>query len=264
MTTGTKAVFLDIDGTLSWNGVPPCDEDIDALRAVRAAGHFVLINTGRSSGFLPESLRDADYLDGFLCGCGTQLILHGKTVFSEELPRPLLRRAAAFYLARPGRRCLFEAEDGLYIVNGDYKGGQWPQVKNEDDFETVYTDVHVIKLTIIGSMIPEEKEMFGEDLEPVLQSSGHWFEAILPGRGKGRGLLHACEILGVLPENSIAVGDSENDLAMFESAGIAVAMENASADAIAAAAYMTGRCGEGGVARAVRALILGEGTLRAL
>ncbi len=168
MTTGTKAVFLDIDGTLSWNGVPPCDEDIDALRAVRAAGHFVLINTGRSSGFLPESLRDADYLDGFLCGCGTQLILHGKTVFSEELPRPLLRRAAAFYLARPGRRCLFEAEDGLYIVNGDYKGGQWPQVKNEDDFETVYTDVHVIKLTIIGSMIPEEKEMFGEDLEPVL------------------------------------------------------------------------------------------------
>ena len=264
MTTGTKAVFLDIDGTLSWNGVPPCDEDIDALRAVRAAGHFVLINTGRSSGFLPESLREADYLDGFLCGCGTQLILHGKTVFSEELPRPLLRRAAAFYLARPGRRCLFEAEDGLYIVNGDYKGGQWPQVKNEDDFETVYTDVHVIKLTIIGSMIPEEKEMFGEDLEPVLQSSGHWFEAILPGRGKGRGLLHACEILGVLPENSIAVGDSENDLAMFESAGIAVAMENASADAIAAAAYMTGRCGEGGVARAVRALILGKGTLRAL
>lgn len=261
MTNDRKAIFLDIDGTLSYHSAPPCQADIDALRRVRAAGHAVFVNTGRARGFLPDNLRDADYLDGFLCGCGTQMLLHGQSLFSAEIARPLLREVAAYYLARPGRRCLFEGEDSLYIVGGDYKGVAWPQVTRADDFETVYAHARITKLTVLGTRTEEERALFAGRLDTVLQSAADWYEAVLPGCNKGRGLLRACERLGVLPENSIAIGDSENDLDMFACAGIAVAMQNASAAALAAADYVTGACGEGGVAQAVRALVLGEGVL---
>ena len=258
---GRKAIFLDIDGTLSYHGAPPCDADVAALRDARASGHLVFINTGRSLGFLPESLRDVDYLDGYLCGCGSHLVLHGKTVFAHEIPRPILRAAAAFYLARPDRRCLFEGEDSIYVVNGDYRGKAWPRVTREDDFEWVYADKKITKLTILGTVTEEERAFYRGKLELVIQSSGEWYEAILPGCGKGRGMDHVREALGIAQADTIAIGDSENDLEMFAHAGEAVAMANATDQAMRACAWRTAACGEGGVAKAVRALALGEGEL---
>ena len=53
MTNDTRAIFLDIDGTLiPFGAEAPCEQDRTALLRARAAGHKVLINTGRSSGFL--------------------------------------------------------------------------------------------------------------------------------------------------------------------------------------------------------------------
>ena len=46
--------------------------------------------------------------------------------------------------------------------------------------------------------------------------------------GKGCGLLKLAEMLGVPKENTVAVGDSINDLDMLQKAGISLAMENAS------------------------------------
>ena len=54
------SLFLDIDGTLiPFGAETPCEQDRTALLRARAAGHKVLINTGRSSGFLPPVLRTA-------------------------------------------------------------------------------------------------------------------------------------------------------------------------------------------------------------
>lgn len=264
MTNGKKAIFLDIDGTLSWYSKPPCQEDIDALRRARAAGHYVFINTGRANGFMPEPLQGVDYLDGYLCGCGTQLLMGGKQIFGSEVPRPFLRQVIAFFLAHPDRKCLLEAEDALYGLNAPERTYKTFHVTREDVFEREYAHIHVTKVTVLGHgrADAEERALFDGHLELVEQSQSSWYEAILPGNGKGRGMERACRLLGVPIENSIAVGDSENDLDMFAHAGVAVAMENASPQALAAAQWVTGRCGEGGVAQAVRALIFGEGTLR--
>ena len=266
MTDGSKAIFLDIDGTLSWHGALPCREDINALRRARAAGHTVLINTGRSRGILPETMVDVDWLDGYLLGCGTQLLLRGREIFTGMLDRPLLREVAAFFLRAPGRCCLFEAEEGAYLIRCETDFNPWPDaypVTAPDDFETLYPGARVTKLTVYGRITQAEYDLYAGRLEPVVQSSGHWYEAILPGLGKGRGLRRVCEALGIPAENSIAIGDSDNDLDMFAYAGVAVAMAEASPTALAAARYRTGRCGEGGVAQAVNALVFGEGTLPA-
>ncbi|MBQ9197234.1 MAG: HAD family phosphatase [Clostridia bacterium] len=264
MTRDKSIIFLDIDGTLSWYGAPPCEADIAALRRARAAGHIVLINTGRSRGILPPAFVGADYLDGYLCGCGTTLILNGRVVFDDALSRPLLRDISAFFLNAPGRCCLFEAWEDAYLIQCQTDFNPWPSapiIHRADDFETLYPQAHITKLTVYGNITPAEYDLYRGRLEPVVQTSGQWYEAILPGRGKGEGIRRACDMLGVSIQNTIAIGDSDNDLDMFAAAGAAVAMEEASASALAAAQYKTGRCGHGGVAQAVNALIFGEGRL---
>lgn len=125
MTNDTRAIFLDIDGTLiPFGAEAPCEQDRAALLRARAAGHKVLINTGRSSGFLPPVLRTADYLDGFLCGCGTQLIIGGKTLFKQEIPREALRQVLAYFLENPGEGCFFEGETALLTIKRTHPQGQ--------------------------------------------------------------------------------------------------------------------------------------------
>ena len=123
MTDGKKIIFLDIDGTLSWNSLAPCPEDIDALCRARQAGHYVFINTGRASGFLPAPLLGVDYLDGYLCGCGTQLLMGGRQIFGDELKRPFLRQVA------DGAKIAQEIGPGAKVM-GDF----WHMSKEETSF----------------------------------------------------------------------------------------------------------------------------------
>jgi phosphoglycolate phosphatase (TIGR01487 family) len=60
-----------------------------------------------------------------------------------------------------------------------------------------------------------------------------------PAVDKGTGLELAAEELGLLPENFLSIGDSENDAAAFEIAGEAVAVANADEMALAAADRVT-------------------------
>ena len=150
MNTNARAIFLDIDGTLiPFGAEAPCEQDRTALLRARAAGHKVLINTGRSSGFLPPVLRTADYLDGFLCGCGTQLIIGGKTLFKQEIPREALRQVLAYFLESPGEGCFFEGETALLTIKRTHPQGQ--MLTRADDFDTRFAGESVTKLTIWGA-----------------------------------------------------------------------------------------------------------------
>jgi hydroxymethylpyrimidine pyrophosphatase-like HAD family hydrolase len=70
---------------------------------------------------------------------------------------------------------------------------------------------------------------------------------------------------GLEVENVLAVGDADNDLRMVQSAGIGVAVANAKAGVLDAAAFVTRRSNnEGAVAEAVERWVLGEGALAGL
>ena len=73
---------------------------------------------------------------------------------------------------------------------------------------------------------------------------------------KGVGLRKLAEILGVNPDATMAIGDTENDLAIIEAAGIGVAMENATDAVKARADYVTTTNTKDGVAAAIEHFIL--------
>ncbi len=75
------------------------------------------------------------------------------------------------------------------------------------------------------------------------------------GADKGSGLSWLCDYLGVSTTDTIAFGDSSNDIAMLRAAGDGVAMANAFPECLAAADHVTASCQDSGVAR----YLMGEG-----
>lgn len=74
---------------------------------------------------------------------------------------------------------------------------------------------------------------------------------------KGTALLWLCEHLGVAVADTVAFGDSGNDLPMIEVAGDGVAMGNAAPEVKAVADHVAPSCGEAGVARYLEPMLRG-------
>lgn len=82
-----------------------------------------------------------------------------------------------------------------------------------------------------------------------------YFEMMPQCVSKGSALKELCALTGIPLENTIAIGDYDNDLEMLEAAGYAVAMENAPMKLQAVADEITTRCEDGGVAQVLYGLI---------
>jgi len=73
---------------------------------------------------------------------------------------------------------------------------------------------------------------------------------------KGNALYHVAKYLGVSKDAIVAIGDSDNDLSMFEVAGYGVAVANASPALQSAAHRVVSCCDDDGAAEAIEELVL--------
>ena len=89
-------------------------------------------------------------------------------------------------------------------------------------------------------------------------SSGFMLEIVSEGADKGIGLQKLCDHLGMDIEETIAVGDSMNDIEILQTAGLSVAMGNACDGAKAAADIITDDCDHDGVAKVILEYLLNQ------
>ncbi|HYP72635.1 MAG TPA: HAD hydrolase family protein, partial [Microbacterium sp.] len=86
-TTGRRAVFLDVDGTLMKDGhyIPPTA--VAAIRAARARGHLLFLSTGRGMAEIQGELADIGF-DGAVSNGGAFAALGDEivagTLFSAD------------------------------------------------------------------------------------------------------------------------------------------------------------------------------------
>ncbi|MBI4550861.1 MAG: HAD hydrolase family protein, partial [Candidatus Latescibacteria bacterium] len=76
------------------------------------------------------------------------------------------------------------------------------------------------------------------------------------GVSKGSGLRELAGLLGIGLAETMAVGDNLNDLDMFATAGLSVAMGNATPEVKARARYVTASNNEDGVAAVIERFVL--------
>jgi hydroxymethylpyrimidine pyrophosphatase-like HAD family hydrolase len=96
---------------------------------------------------------------------------------------------------------------------------------------------------------------FGERIYAV-KSHPRFAETVNPHCDKGVALAMLADHLGIAQEQTLAIGDGSNDLALLRWAGIGVAMGQAHPEVHAHADYVTRTLAEDGVAAALERFVL--------
>lgn len=110
-----KLLFFDIDGTLLAGGIPGYipDSAMEALTQAQANGHYIFINSGRTYGFMPEAIKEFPF-DGYVCGCGTEVIFHGETLYHYDLDDSL-KRSLDDILTECKIQAVYEGRNSCYF-----------------------------------------------------------------------------------------------------------------------------------------------------
>ncbi len=245
------AIFLDIDGTLySDSGIP--QENIDVIREVREANHFVFVNTGRSYAHIPDVVFDTVPLDGAVSALGAYARFRDDVLHNSYFSRNQLRMVSEHFLSE-GRTCFIEGDEKVFVIHPKHDNGMIP-INSPDDFEKYYPDSKVHIFLTRGIMTDKERELFQDDFLYIEHE--HYFECALKGNSKARGMEIILDHLGLLLENCIAMGDSLNDMDMMKHAGISIAMDNALDEVKEISNFVTKSVDEAGVAYALRKYVL--------
>lgn len=129
MTTNSKLVFIDIDGTLAdENHVVPESAKI-ACKQAQANGHKLFICTGRSVPKIERSILDLGF-DGVVSVAGAQANIGDRLLFQHLVPPEAVDAAMAYFAKHHIESYQWQGADGMYISEGyrqhlESKGKTW-------------------------------------------------------------------------------------------------------------------------------------------
>ncbi|MFC8797061.1 HAD family hydrolase [Promicromonospora sp. NPDC057138] len=264
---GPYLVALDIDGTLLDSGMDVPLVTARAVAAARAAGHHVVLATGRSlTGALPVA-KSLGLDDGWVVvsnGAVTarlapdapgEYVLHEQHTFDVG---PVVRLA----LDRiPGVRIAIEVVGWGYLVTREFDpaevNGEQRVVRRVDELWAAPGTRAILAGPDVTRLVEPLRDL-GVTATPDAQS---WIDVTAPGLSKATALDTVRGLLRVDPAHTVAIGDGWNDREMLAWAAHGVAMGHAPEPVKALAKRVTGTIHEHGAATVLHALVEGTASL---
>ena len=251
----TRAVFLDVDGTSADYGVVPAGH-VRAVRAAREAGHKVLLCTGRPVSMLPPTILGAGF-DGLVASAGAYVEVAGEVLLDRRFPTDLAASTVAA-LDEHDAVYVLESQESLHvppaavarlrtIIEAHFRRGPDGRATGSsailDSMRPITNPkaVSFAKISVFDAPIPMEllARQIGEAIAVVENSIAdegrHAGELYQRGISKADGVAAVIAHLGMDRENTIAIGDGQNDLEMIAYAGVGIAIEGSSPELLALA-----------------------------
>lgn len=275
-----KLVALDLDGTLFDNSSRISKRNLTAIRSITDKGIHVVISTGRPFEGIPFDQIKGTGINYAITanGSGIYEISTGKCLYENAMDEELVTPILNFLLTRDIHMDAFIDGKGytpIQCVETAQKLTVPSSIKNyiittRTRLDNILQFIHenqlkVQKMTLNfypaadGTLIDREtvrKFLVSNPSITTVCGGYNNLEFTRADANKGVGLRKLAEILGVNPDATMAIGDTENDLAIIEAAGIGVAMGNATDAVKAKADYVTTSNTEDGVAAAIEHFIL--------
>jgi Cof subfamily protein (haloacid dehalogenase superfamily) len=264
-----KMIVLDLDDTLLRDDHSISERTKEALMQAQEKGVKVVLASGRPTfGMLPiaDELSLAQYGSFILSFNGGKIINYKskEAMFSSTLSLPqvkklyeLSQREGVDLLTYVGDEIIAENDNPYTTIESQLT--KLPIKLVSDFVEGVKEEV--VKVLMVGH--PDKMKVVEAKLQvelaeefSVMRSKPFFLEFTEKGVTKGTSLNHLIQELGIKREEVIAMGDSYNDQAMIEFAGLGVAMGNAPDDIKAIANHVTDTNMNDGVAKVVEEFVL--------
>jgi Cof subfamily protein (haloacid dehalogenase superfamily) len=256
-------IFCDVDNTLIRPGDGLSPSNRAAIRAYVAGGGRFSLATGKHPRSIVSLIQDLGLGSAQVAANGTCLLERGRiTVLAHlgEAAQALRLRLEALGLPL-----------ALYREDGIEAGGAWEGWM--DDVFDRYGEIRPLRgpqsgpvLKILGVVDDTDprREQALRDLAvsvgaQVCRSDRHFLEFVPHGGDKGRAVCQVTEKAGWPLLHTLALGDTENDAAMFAQCGACAAVANATDEARLGADWVVPACTEDGVGRLLHVLRQGGG-----
>lgn len=268
-----KILFTDLDGTLLTDDKRILDADMSAIQSMIDAGNKFVMTTGRpltsvkilaeKYGFLKAGFYLVSFNGGLIYDCGT-----GESILTRRIPVESVK----FIMDEAHKRGMHAHTYAGDLVVSEYETEQLKKycdamkmdyvvVNDIREFFKTYETAVPINVVVKPAVSPDPSPIKVNIITPFEHSSLIDFRAdmrkITEGKlfdvfskpemlefshmksNKGDAVRYMADFYKVPVENTVAVGDEENDCPMIEAAGVGVAMANASEVAKKSADYVT-------------------------
>lgn len=265
-----KMVFSDMDGTLLWKGIRISVENSTAIRKAVDKGVDFVICTGRGVFGVEPYLKELGLIGrkGYaICQNGAAVYdLRDMSLAIKRSFKPTLLKPVADFARSLGGIAMFYYDDRNFMceILSD-EVAEYCQVmktkprilKDPMDYEGEFTKcLFSGPRTKLEQVKKYAKDLLGDQVN-LFYSSETYMEFVINGVDKGSALEATAKEAGVDLKDTIAIGDSDNDLPMILRAGLGVAMKNGEEHVKAAAGYITEHTAEEhGVAEVIEKFIL--------
>ncbi len=270
---GIQLLALDIDGTIAGESNTVREPVRKAVAAAKAKGIRVAIATGRMfrsarrfAEAIGTDLPIISYNGAWIKDPVTETV-HWHRPVGRDLATELLD-----YFERPEWRSTvsvhFYIDDKLYVRELSDASRRYSErsgieaIAVGDLRETLHTEpTKILALSADAAEIARVtaglKQRYGPDELYCTRSVATFIEACHPQVNKGEAIRFlAQKMLGLRPENVMAVGDNFNDLEMLQYAGLGVAMGSAPEAVKAAAKWVAPDVEADGAAAAIARFLL--------
>lgn len=250
-----KAIFLDMDGTILHEDNRASEYTKDVINALREHDYKVFLATGRSYSEIHQLVPEGFSVDGIISSNGTTGEVNDENIFKHSMSLESVKRIVSlaqqqniYYEVFPfGEQRLVLKEDEQWIRNmisgGDTppnKVGQsewasrqealkdkiqWVETLPDKDYSKIYLfDTNLDKITHFRDELKQNKVSLNIS---VSNSSRYNAETMAYNTDKGTGIKEMIDYFNIKQEETLVMGDSDNDRAMFEFGHYTVAMKNA-------------------------------------
>jgi len=275
MASTPRIAFLDVDGTILEHGSVIAPSTVTAIRTARANGHLVYLCTGRSDGDLHPDVRAIGF-DGAITNGGAFATRGGELVLAHPMPRADVERLVAYFRER-GVHYVLQSHEAVFASGGilalmsdfarlraarraeDLRQLGLDDSTDDDLLDAViadaadrYRDVADADLDAIAKAVFVSERSDGVDrTQADLGARFHVIPGSMPlpggsngeislnGTNKGAAIVEMLALLGIDAADAVGIGDSWNDVEMFDVVGTAIAMGNADPELQARAGRVT-------------------------
>lgn len=254
-------IVTDMDGTLLREKDGISEENLEAIKYFTEKGGHFTVSTGRAydDAFkkivekVPVNAPSMHINGGYLYDWKAEKILEPSYIskYAKYSCEKILKKF-------PDCDCHFAGEKPIMLMTGGKVLREYIPNREFSFFEGEFEDIpeNVLKYVICCSPeIMNEVREYAKDVcsndVSIVQSSEFFLEILPKNNSKGNALKKLCSIMSIPVENSVAVGDYENDISMIMTAGLGAAVDNAMPDVKEAADIVLPACEENAVANLI-------------